>query len=96
MHYTSTGNLTPNSTYTYESANGVIYRREFGSDPSKREVVGYAYDPQTEDGMPKEHQMAEDALWKDIRRTAKSNASLQEVLERAKVLYYLSKEDQHG
>jgi hypothetical protein len=90
------GNLKSNASYTYESSNGVIYRREFGADPVLREVVGYTYDPQTEDGLSREHHLAEETLWKDIRRTAKSNASLQEVLERAKVLYYLSKEDQHG
>jgi len=87
------GSLKPNATYTYESSNGVVYRREFGSDPTAREVVGHAYDPRTYDGRPLHDHMMDDKLWGDIRRAAKDNPSLQEALERAKIIYYLSKED---
>jgi len=87
------GSLKPNSTYTYESSNGTVYRREFGSDPTSRIVVGHTYDPRTSDGRPLADHIAEDQLWGEIRRTAKSNPALQEVLERAKIIYYLSKDN---
>lgn len=35
----------------------------------------------------------EDRLWADIHREAKSNHTLQQAIERVKILYYLSKED---
>lgn len=35
----------------------------------------------------------QDRLWEDIHREAKSNTSLQQAIERVKILYYLSKED---
>jgi hypothetical protein len=45
------GTLKPGSTYIYERANGVVYARESGSDPSTRQVIGYEsgkeYDPIT-------------------------------------------------
>ena len=37
--------------------------------------------------------LQEDKLWGNIRRTAKTNPALQEVLERVKILYYLSQEN---
>jgi hypothetical protein len=35
----------------------------------------------------------EDQLWGNIRRAAKTNSTLQEALDRVKILYHLSKED---
>lgn len=87
------GNLNPNTTYTYESSNGVVYRREFGSDPAAREVVGYNYDPRTSDGRPLHDHIMDNKLWGEIRRAALSNPSLHQALERVKVLYYLINEE---
>jgi hypothetical protein len=102
------GSLKPGATYVYEKANGVTYAREFGADPSTRFEVGYEYDPvsghkidydkRTSDGRPLFEQIREDQLWGEIRRAAKTNPTIQEALERAKIDYYLSKEyeQKHG
>jgi hypothetical protein len=43
------GSLKPDAQYIYERADGIVYAREFGADPSTRQVVGYEsgieYDP---------------------------------------------------
>jgi len=96
------GSLKPGATYIYERANGVIYARESGADPSTRVEVGYEYDPvtghridydkRTADGRPLHEHLMEDKLWGDIRRAAKTNPTLQDALERAIVIYELSKQ----
>jgi hypothetical protein len=93
------GNLKPGAKYIYERANGVTYAREFGSDPSTRQVVGWDYskhdpkfDPRTSDGRPLIDQMREDKMWGEIRREAKTNVTLQKALDRAIMIYKLSKE----
>ena len=95
--------LKPGATYIYERANGVVYAREFGADPGDRTVVGYDYDPvtgqkiphqwdsRTNDGGPLHDHMKEDQLWGQIRRTAKTNSTLQDALERAIMIYKLTK-----
>lgn len=92
------GNLKPNTTYIYERSEGIVYAREFGSDPGTRVVVGYEsgsdYDSRTSDGRPLREHLKEDALWGDIRRLAKTNSSLQDELDRVIMLYYLIKEQQ--
>jgi hypothetical protein len=75
-------NLKPDQSYIYEKADGVTYAREFGA--TERIVVGY-------DFTAEERQ--EDELWKEIRKAAKTNKSLQRALDRAKILYRLSKDD---
>jgi len=99
------GNLKPGATYIHERVGDVVYSREFGSDPSTRQVAGWDYnkddpnfDPRTSDGRPLIDQMREDQLWGEIRRAAKSNPTIQEALERVKITYYLSKEydDRYG
>jgi selenophosphate synthetase-related protein len=96
--------LKSGATYIYERANGVVYAREFGADPGDRTVVGYEYDPitgqkiphqwdsRTSDGRPLHDHMMEDQLWGQIRRAAKANPTLQDALERAIMIYQLSKE----
>jgi hypothetical protein len=86
------GSLTPGSKLIYEKADGVVYSREFGSDPSTRKEVGWDYDPRTPDGRPLHDHILEDKLWGDIRRAAKTNEVLRKELERVKILYELSKE----
>tara|TARA_R110000868_G_scaffold15136_2_gene69399 strand:- start:1051 stop:1374 length:324 start_codon:yes stop_codon:yes gene_type:complete len=99
--------LKPGATYIYERANGVVYARESGADSSTRQVVGYEsgteydpitghkinYDSRTSDGRPLRDHMLEDKLWGEIRRTAKTNPTLQDALERVIMIYQLSKED---
>ena len=92
------GSLTPGATYIYERNGDEVYAREFGQ--TERKLIGYKYemedkpDPRTNDGRPLFEQLKEDKLWGDIRREARTNKVLQDVLERAILIYHLSKD--HG
>jgi hypothetical protein len=102
------GSLKPDTKYIYERAEGIVYAREFGADPSTRQVVGYEsgkeYDPvtghkidynkRTATGRPLHDHLMEDKMWGDIRRRARTNPTLQDALERVIVIYNLSKEDE--
>ena len=97
------GTLKPDATYIYERANGVVYAREFGADPSDRFEIGYEYDPvtgqkiphnwdsRTSNGGPLHDHMMEDQLWGQIRRAAKTNPTLQDALDHAIMIYRLTK-----
>lgn len=91
------GTLTPGATLIYERAEGIIYARESGADPSTRRVVGYedakSWDPIT-------GQRIDTFLGMDMRRVAElvgmaqaaeTNPALQDALERATIIYQLSK-----
>ena len=91
------GSLKPDTKYIYERAEGIVYAREFGADPSTRQVVGYEsgtdYDPVS--GHKIDHKrLMEDKLWGNIRRAAETNPTLQDALERVIVIYNLSKSDE--
>jgi hypothetical protein len=93
------GNLKPGATLIHERVGNVVYARDFGADPSTRQVVGWDYDktdpnfdPRTSDGRPLHDHIMEDKLWGEIRRAAKTNITLQEALERVKIIHYLSKD----
>jgi len=81
------GSLKPDATYIYERVEHTVFRREFGQ--TEREVVGY--DHRTSDGRPLVDHMKEDKLWGEIRREAKTNPTLQDALDRAIMIYQLSK-----
>jgi hypothetical protein len=83
------GNLKPGGTYIYERVGDTVFRRESGQ--IDREVVGY--DHRTSDGRPLHEHLIEDKLWGDIRRTAKTNTTLQAELDRVIMLYHLINED---
>lgn len=94
------GQLKPGAKYIYERADGVTYARELGADPSTREAIGWNYDPtqpnfdpRTSDGRPLHSHIMDSKLWGDIRREAKTNPTLQDALERAILIYHLSKKD---
>ena len=84
------GQLKPGVKYIYERSDGIVYAREFGADPSTRQVVGYEsgveYDPLS-------NNLREDKLWGDIRRLARTNETLQSELERVIMVYNLIKDD---
>jgi hypothetical protein len=96
--------LKPGATYIYERANGVVYAREFGADPNTRFEVGYEYDPitghridhdsRTSDGRPLFEHIQENKLWGEIRREARNNPTLQDALDRAIMIYKLTKTDE--
>ena len=69
----------------FESPDGgeTVYVRELGSDQRKLHS-------QSPRAISIIEQLAEDKLWGNIRRTAKTNPGLNDLLEQAKVLYHLS------
>ena len=81
------GQLTPGAAYIYERVGDTVFRRESGQ--TEREVVGY--DHRTPDGRPLADHMREDKLWGNIRRAAHTNPALQDALDRAIMIYNLSK-----
>jgi len=94
---TSMGNLKPGATYIYERAEGIVYAREFGADPSTQRVVGYE-NPQEYD--PISGHRIDTILGMDQRRVAElvgmaqaaeTNPTLQDALDRAIMIYQLSK-----
>lgn len=84
------GQLKPGATYIYERADGIVYAREHGANPSERFVVGY----ESSKGLNVRNEAKETALWNDIRRAAETNSALKEALDRVKVIYELSKNDE--
>jgi hypothetical protein len=93
------GQLKPGAKYIYERSGGVTYAREIGSDSSTRQVIGWNYDPtkpdfdpRTKDSRPLHEHIMEDKLWGEIRREAKTNPTLQKALDRAIMIYKLSKD----
>ena len=90
------GSLKPGATYIYERNGDEVYAREFGA--TERKLIGYKYemedkpDPRTNDGRPLREHIMEDKLWGEIRREAQSNPALQKALDRAIMIYRLSKD----
>ena len=98
------GTLKPGATYVYERVGNEVYARESGAEPSTRRLMGYAYDPvtghhvdydkRTSDGRPLFDHLQEDKMWGEIRRAARTNPTLQDALERAIMIYKLTKTDE--
>jgi hypothetical protein len=90
------GSLKPGATYIYERNGDEVYAREFGE--KDRTLIGYKYemenkpDPRTNDGRPLREHIMEDQMWGEIRRMAKTNPTLQKALDRAIMIYKLSKD----
>jgi hypothetical protein len=83
--------LEPNATYIYERADGVTYARKIGDPPDSRIAIGWDYKKDsTFLGMP----IKDIAKIVDMIHTAKDNPALQDALERAKIIYELSRQDQ--
>ena len=74
----------------FESPDGgnTVYSRELGSD--NRELI-QQYDPRTHDGRSLNDHIMESKLWGNIRRAAESNTTLQDALDRAIMIYHLTK-----
>jgi hypothetical protein len=81
------GQLKPGATYIYERNGDTVFRRESGA--TDREVVGYS--PRMNDGRPLADHIQEEKLWGLIRQAARTNPTLQDALERAIMIYQLSK-----
>jgi hypothetical protein len=74
------GSLKEGVTYIYERADGITYAREFGA--TDRFEIGRDYDRVLRDDME---------MWQAIIKEGRNNPALQEALDRAKILYHLSK-----
>ena len=83
------GQLEPGVTYIYERADGVTYARKLGSEPGSRTAIGW--DSQVQEDIDR---FRKDVLWANILREAEHNPALQDALERAKVVYELSRQNQ--
>ena len=81
------GQLKPGATYIYERVGDTVFRRESGA--TDREVVGY--DARMNDGRLLVDHIQEEKLWGQIRQAARTNPALQDALERAIMIYRLSK-----
>jgi hypothetical protein len=77
--------LKPGATYVYERIGDITYAREVGTASNSRFEIGRSVGQQDLD----EHN-----LWIEIRRAAKTNATLQAEMDRVKILYYLIKDEQ--
>lgn len=84
------GSLKPGATYVYERADGVTYAREFGSDPSTRQAIGWDYDSKMKSSGQIE--LDDHNEWIKIRLAGKGNPALQKAIDRVKILYKLSQE----
>ena len=87
------GTLKPGATYIYERNGNEVYAREFGADPADRVLVGYGYDPVTGHHVDYDKRTS-DKMWGEIRRAARTNPTLQDALERAIMIYKLTKTDE--
>lgn len=89
------GSLKPGATYIYERNGDEIYAREVGS--SDRNLVGYKHenrvDNRTPDGRPLIEHVRDAKLWGEIHRAAATNPALQKALDRAIMIYRLSKDN---
>ena len=79
------GSLKPGVTLIYERADGIIYAREAGADPSTRQVVGY------ESGRDYDPVRRSKINWHDVLESSKTNTALADAVNRVVMLYELSK-----
>ena len=87
------GTLKPGATYIYERNGDEIYARESGQPD--RQLIGHKYDPfkPIPPVTPLHEQIMESKLWGEIHREAKTNPALQKALDRAIMIYRLSKDN---
>lgn len=78
------GQLKPGATYIYEKADGITYARVQGEPISSRVEIGRDYERLLKDEL---------ATWRSIVLESKNNPALHEALERAKIIYYLGKDN---
>ena len=72
------GQLKEGATYIYERDGDTVYARELGG--TERRIIGMDYP------------VTDPINWHDVEMVAKTNPALQSALERAKLIYKLSKD----
>lgn len=84
----------PEIKHIYERQGGTVYARPFGAPASERIAISYDWElddnPARVKGASLET-VKENQLWHEIRVAALTNPALQDVLDRAKILYHLGK-----
>ena len=90
------GQLKPGSSLIYERDGDTVYRRETGAAPSTRVEVGHDYDQHRdlriqENMKQKRDSLMEDKLWGNIRRAARANPALRDILDHAIMVYHLTR-----
>jgi hypothetical protein len=71
----------------YERADGIIYAREAGADPSTRQVVGH------ESGRDYDPVRRSKINWHNVMESSKTNTALADAVDRVIMLYELSKDE---
>lgn len=87
------GSLTPGATLIYERVGNTVYAREFGK--SERKEIGYTYNNKIQPDSYFENVLRKYNLeleWAPILKAAEDNPTLQEAIDRVKILYHLSKD----
>jgi hypothetical protein len=85
------GTLKPGATYIYERVGDAVYARESGQ--TERHPVGWEFDPKSPTSSSTFDKIKEDKMWGEIRRAAPTNPALQKALDRAIMIYRLSKDN---
>ena len=83
------GTLKPGATYIYERVGSTVYSRESGK--LERTAIGQYLEPFSEN-LTLDYEL--ETVWKDIIKESRTNPTLQEAVDRVKILYHLSKD--HG
>lgn len=84
-------NLRPGVGYTYRKIDNKTYAREIGTHPGDWFEIGQDYVPDQQDAKFLGRSIDEIAYWVGILYEAEHNPALQDVLDRVKVVYALSK-----
>lgn len=87
------GTLTPGATLIYERVGDTVYAREFGK--TERKEIGYTYNKTSsawEENFVDKYVL--EIEWAPILKAAKDNPTLQQAIDRVKILYHLSKNDE--
>lgn len=89
------GMLTPGATYIYERVDNIVYARESGSEPNTRKIIGYSLEKNQNDSYGKNiaDRYFLEVQWAEILKAAEHSSALREAIERVKILYQLSKQE---
>lgn len=80
------GSLRPGASYTYEKHGD--YTISIDTETNERTIVGYDF---SQNYQTVRDSMQDSKFWGDLRREAKTNVALQKALNRAILIYQLSK-----
>lgn len=81
------GTLTPGASFEYERHGD--YTISINKETNERVIVGYDY---SQDYASTREHMQDDKFWGELRREARTNVALQHALNRAIMIYRLSKD----